>query len=94
MFILYQDDTKIGEFENVARCAESFGVTRSYLCQRKRFESVYQWKNYLLYKAGSWEAEAYILWLRTKKYIDNPATSWMMYQELKKSIEKVNAKLL
>lgn len=94
MYILFEDDKKIKEFKTISDCADYFKVSRQYICQSKRFTGCYQWKNFILAESNCWEAESYILWLRAKKYIDNPATAWSMYQALKKAFEKIDANVI
>lgn len=90
-YILYKDTKKVGGFESIADAAAFIGCRPQNIQQNKRGAGCYIWREYILTRAQTWEAEALLNYKRLGYYINNPATAWTVYSELKKLLNKLGA---
>lgn len=93
-YILYQDTKRVGEFHSVEEVASFIGCRRQNIQQNKRGEGCYIWKDFILVRANTWEAEALLNYKRLARYVSNPATAYRVYSELKNLLSKLESEEL
>ena len=93
-YILYKNTKRVGEFQSVEEVASFIGCRRQNIQQNKRGLGCYIWRDYILTRANTWEAEALLNYKRLARYVSNPATAYRVYSELKKLIAKLESEEL
>ena len=88
-YILYKDTKRVGEFQSVEEVASFVGCRRQNIQQNKRGLGCYIWRDYILMRANTWEAEALLNYKRLARYVNSPATAYRVYSELKKLLAKL-----
>lgn len=90
-YTLYKDTKRVGEFKSVEAAASSIGCRRQNIQQNRRGLGCYIWKDYILMRANTWEAEALLNYKRLARYVNSPATAWTVYSELKKLLARLGS---
>lgn len=93
-YVLYKDTKRVGEFQSVEEVASFIGCRRQNIQQNKRGLGCYIWRDYILTRANTWEAEALLNYKRLARYVSNPATAYRVYSELKKLLAKLESEEL
>ena len=90
-YTLYKDTKRVGDFQSIESAASFIGCRRQNIQQNKRGLGCYIWKNYILMRANTWEAEALLNYKRLARYVNSPATAWTVYSELKKLLARLGS---
>lgn len=90
-YILYKDTKRVGEFQSVEEVASFIGCRRQNIQQNKRGLGCYIWKDFILTRANTWEAEALLNYKRLARYVNSPAHAWTVYSELKKLLARLGS---
>lgn len=93
-YILYKDTESVGHFEGLRDAAAFVGCSVQNIHQNKRGVGCYIWRDYMLIKANTWEAEALLNYKRLARHITNPAHAWTVYSELKKLLVRLEGEEL